>query len=51
MVEGSWDAGLVADFDDVDDWRTYATNPDHLQMIAELVRPIVAERAAVQLRT
>jgi len=48
LVEGNWQAVVVADFDDADGWRVYANHPDHRQMIAELVQPIVAERAAVQ---
>jgi Stress responsive A/B Barrel Domain len=48
LVEGNWHAGLVADFDDQDGWRTYSTDPVHLQIIADQVRPILAERAAFQ---
>ncbi|QGF23826.1 Dabb family protein [Raineyella fluvialis] len=30
----SWDHGLVADFDSLDDVRAYAVHPDHLPLIA-----------------
>jgi hypothetical protein len=29
----SWDAAIVADFDDVDGLRSYATHPDHLPLL------------------
>ena len=48
LVEGNWQAAVVADFDDVEDWQTYTNHPDHRRIIAEQVQPIVAERAAVQ---
>ena len=47
--DGNWTWRIVADFDSVDDWRVYRDDARHQQMIAELVRPIVVERAAVQL--
>jgi Stress responsive A/B Barrel Domain len=48
LVEGNWQAVVVADFDDEEGWRTYSQDPTHLQIIAEQIRPIVAERAGVQ---
>ncbi len=48
LVEGNWQAVVVADFDDEEGWRTYSQDATHLQIIAEQIRPIVAERAAVQ---
>jgi hypothetical protein len=48
-VDGNWDFGIVADFDTVEDWRTYTADATHQQVIAEHIRPIIAERAAVQL--
>jgi Stress responsive A/B Barrel Domain len=46
--EGNFDLAVVADFDDVDRYRVYATHPVHLAVIAERIRPILADRAAVQ---
>ena len=49
VSEGAWDFAIVADFDSVDDWRIYGADATHQQVITERIRPIVAERAAVQL--
>ena len=49
-AEGNFDFAIVADFDDVDAWRRYVVHPAHQKLVAELVRPITAERAAVQHR-
>lgn len=48
-TEGNWDAAIVADFDSVDAWRVYRDHPLHQRRVSELVRPIVTDRAAVQL--
>ena len=39
---------VVADFDDVDGYLVYRDHPDHQAVIQELIRPILAARAAVQ---
>ncbi len=49
LRDGSWDATVVADFDDVDGWRTYVQDPEHQRIIAELIQPITAERASTQI--
>ena len=46
--EGNFDLVVVADFDDVDGYLVYRDHPDHQAVIAERIRPILAERAAVQ---
>jgi hypothetical protein len=48
VSEGNFDLAVVADFDDFDGYVAYRDNPDHVAMIAERIRPILAERAAVQ---
>ena len=48
LVDGNWEYAVVADFDDVDGWRTYTDHPEHQRILAEVIRPVVAERAAVQ---
>ena len=48
LVEGNVDAALVADFPDAAAYRAYATDPRHLEVIAEHVRPHLAARSAVQ---
>ncbi len=48
LVEGNFDLVVVAEFDDVAGYSAYAANPDHLAFIAERIRPVVAQRVAVQ---
>lgn len=48
LADGNFDAAVVGDFDDVDAYRAYATNSAHTDLIAERLRPITAERIAVQ---
>jgi hypothetical protein len=48
MSEGNFDLAIVADFDDVDGYLAYRDNPDHVSLINERIRPILADRAAVQ---
>lgn len=45
---GTWDYGIVAEFDSVDDFHTYRDHPEHQALIRDLVDPITVERAAVQ---
>jgi hypothetical protein len=49
VADTSWDYGLVAELDSVEDWRTYREHPVHVALIRDLITPITAERAAVQL--
>ena len=46
--EGNSDLAIVADFDDVDAYVVYRDHPVHQDVIARLIRPILASRAAVQ---
>jgi hypothetical protein len=48
LVDGNWHAAVVADFDDESGWRTYTADAEHQRIIAEQLRPILADRAAVQ---
>ena len=48
LVEGNYEFAAVADFDDLDGYLAYRDNPEHQAIIAEFIRPIAAERAAVQ---
>lgn len=47
-VDGNWDFVVVADFDDAGGWDVYTWHPAHQEVVAELIRPMAAERAAVQ---
>jgi Stress responsive A/B Barrel Domain len=51
VAEGNFDYVVVADFERVDDWRTYRDHPAHLLFVEELVKGHVANRAAVQYQT
>jgi hypothetical protein len=44
----NWHFAVVADFDNVDDWRSYANHPIHRAVVADFVHPILADRAVVQ---
>jgi hypothetical protein len=48
LVDGNAHAALVADFPDAEAVRSYATDPRHLAVIAEHVKPHLAARSAVQ---
>jgi hypothetical protein len=48
LAEGNAHTALVADFPDGDAYRAYATDPRHLAVIAEHVKPHLANRSAVQ---
>lgn len=51
LAEGNFELVVVGDFDDDDGYAAYAANADHQEVIATLIRPFLAERAAVQYRT
>ncbi len=51
ISEGTYDYVVVADFDDVDDFRTYRDHPRHLLLIEELIAGNIADRAAIQYQT
>ncbi len=51
VSEGNFDYAVVADFDNVADYRTYRDHPQHVLLIEELVKGNVSDRAAVQLQT
>jgi hypothetical protein len=48
LADGNFDLGIVADFDDVAGYEEYRDNPEHRRIIAEVIRPVLADRAAVQ---
>lgn len=47
----SWDYGLVAAFDSAEDFTTYLEHPDHQALVRDLLEPISATRASVQITT
>ena len=48
LRDDNFDLAAVVDFEDRAAYEIYASHPGHLDMLAELVRPILAERVAVQ---
>ena len=48
VSEGNFDLAVVADFDDFDGYVVYRDHPDHVAVLTERIRPILAERTAVQ---
>ena len=38
---------IMADFDDIDAYRTYADHPAHLEVLTRLIRPVLAARTAI----
>jgi len=49
LGEGRWDYGIVAECDDIEGWRAYEQHPAHQHVVTEVLRPRIAERAAVQI--
>lgn len=48
LAEGNFDLGVVADFDDAEAYRAYASHPAHTSLVTDVIRPVISERAAVQ---
>ena len=48
LKDDNFDFAVIADFDNVDSFVGYRDHPDHQKLIAELLAPFVAARAAVQ---
>ena len=46
--DGNYDFVIVADFDNVDDYLVYRDHPVHQAAISESIKPILADRVAVQ---
>jgi hypothetical protein len=51
VSEGNYDYAVVADFDNVADFGIYREHPQHVQLIAELIKDHVTDRAAIQYQT
>lgn len=48
VAEGNADLAVVADCDNRAGWQAYRDHPVHQQVIAELIRPYLSARSAVQ---
>jgi hypothetical protein len=49
LRDTAWDIGLVALFDNATGWRAYLDHPEHLRVSHDLLTPLIAERASVQM--
>ena len=49
--EGNMDFAIVATFESVEDWLAYDVHPEHDAIRSNVIRPWIAERAAVQFRS
>jgi Stress responsive A/B Barrel Domain len=48
VQDGNADFALVADFTDQEGLLTYANHPDHQTVLQNTIRPILAQREAIQ---
>ena len=51
VSEGNYDYVVVADFDNVGDWRTFRQHPAHLLLMEEHIHGKIKGRAAIQYQT
>jgi hypothetical protein len=51
ISEGNHDYAVIADFDNVDDYRTYRDHPQHLLFIAEILTGHVVDRSAILVKS
>lgn len=49
ITPGAADFAVTADFDDEAGFVTYRDHPEHREIVARLITPLVAERAAIQI--
>jgi hypothetical protein len=48
LTDGNAHFVVVADFDDVDGYLAYRDDAEHQRILRELIRPVLASRAAAQ---
>ena len=48
VSEGNFDYVIVGDYASVENYVVYRDHPEHQRIIAEMIKPHVAKRAAVQ---
>jgi len=51
LTDGNADYAIVADFANQSDYIVYRDHPDHVAVIAESIKPLIAQRMAVQYET
>ena len=50
-AENARDYGVVAEFDSIDDYRAYSSDPRHLEVAVTLGKPIAAQSSRVQIES
>ena len=50
IVDGNADLAIVADFDDVPSYLAYKDHPAHLDVLKNVIGPILRSRAAAQIQ-
>lgn len=48
LNEGNFDYAIVADLDSTEDFVAYRDHPDHVALVKDVIKPLVADRAAAQ---
>ncbi len=48
LAEGNFDFAVVGDFADQAAYETYRDHPEHRRIVAEVIRPAITDRAAMQ---
>ena len=48
LGEGNFDFAVVGDFADQAAYLTYRDHPEHRRIVAEIIRPAITDRAAIQ---
>jgi len=48
IAEGNYDLGIVAEFVDADAFGRYVVHPAHQAFVVEKLRPLMAQRVALQ---
>jgi hypothetical protein len=49
LRDTAWDLGFMATFEDEAGWRAYLDHPAHVKVSHDILTPIIAERASVQM--
>ena len=48
LGEGNFDFAVVGDFVDQEAYLTYRDHPEHRRIVSDIIRPAIADRAAIQ---
>ena len=48
VTDGAWDYAVVAEFASTADYAAYATHPDHVAIVEQVVKPMITEAARIQ---